>query len=109
MQLLTMNDVIEKSYDDKYTGKILVLKPEALSSEYRSAKYQLFQAYGGFGCDPNKLGTAVFGKFLVDGEEARFDRSSFYGVVKLASYDEWMALYSGIDSYSDQHEDESPY
>ena len=43
----------------------------------------------GFGCDPDKLGTKVFGEFLKDGEETCFTRSDFLGVADESQIPEW--------------------
>lgn len=70
------------SNEDYYENQILVLKPEALSADYRQKRYQLFYATGGFGVDPTKMGRAVYGYFLDDGESTRMNREDFYGVLK---------------------------
>lgn len=55
------------------TGKVVVLDPKYLSSQYQALKWRLFRAEGGFGCSPETEGKAVFGTFLADGEEARME------------------------------------
>jgi len=72
--------VPDSSYAD-YTGKILILRADVLSEEYKSPENQLFRADSGFGCDPSASGRAVYGQFLIDGEKARFDRGDFVGVL----------------------------
>ena len=78
----TSEDCIANSYRHHYDGQILVLPVSSFSTEYQHPQYQLFRANGGFGCDPEKLGTAVFGKFLFDGEECRYRRNDFIGILK---------------------------
>jgi len=78
--LFSMDNCIDDNLD--YTDRVLVLKPDAIRDEYKSPKYQLFYATGGFGCNPMVLGTKVFGHFLIDGEKTSFNRSDFFGVIR---------------------------
>lgn len=78
----TGEHVVEGSYREHFEGKILVLPISNFKQEYQRPEFQLFKAEAGFGCDPEKMGTAVFGKFLVDGEECRYRRNDFIGVLK---------------------------
>jgi len=54
-------------------GKVVILREDYFKPEYRHIDRR-FKCSGGFGCDPNLAGTAVFGTFLADGEEARVSR-----------------------------------
>lgn len=91
MELLTVKDCIpEKDYKDQ----IVVVKPEFFKEEFRLAKFQLFDARGGFGCDPVAMGRAVYGKFVIDGEAARLDRGDIIGVVKPEIYEVWKKEYT---------------
>ena len=76
-----------------FAGKYMVLNPECLKGEYREAKYQLFFATGGFGCDPTKMGRAVFGYFVADGEDCRWCRGDFIGVAKDETVAKWKEMY----------------
>lgn len=85
-------ELFDKSHctqDAYYEGKLLVIKPTSLIEEYRTSDFQLFYATAGFGCDPNKLGTKVFGFFLKDDDECSFDRSKFFGVIDEKYIPEW--------------------
>lgn len=46
---------------------------------------RLFRCLGGFGCDPDKMGRAVFGTWLSDGSSDRIDRGD---VLRLATREE---------------------
>jgi hypothetical protein len=72
--------VIPDSHTENYSDRLLVLKPSSLKEDYRHEEFQYFFAESGFGCDPEKLGTKVFGRFLIDGEESAFRRYDFYGI-----------------------------
>ena len=83
------SSVIPESYMESYKDKLLVLKPTALKEDYRHEEFQYFFAQSGFGCDPSKLGTKVFGKFLIDGEETAFHRYNFYGIANEEKLPGW--------------------
>jgi hypothetical protein len=55
--------------DIDITGKIVIVKAETVQPEYRSLAARRFRAEGGFGCQPNALGTKVFGTWLDNGEQ----------------------------------------
>lgn len=75
-----------ETYKNKFVfltqKKILDYKPE-----YRSGLYQLFYATGGFGCDPNKLGNAVFGSDVL--ESFRVERYQVMGIAKEEAIQAW--------------------
>lgn len=76
---------------ETYEGKFVIIAPEFFKPEFRNAKYQLFHAEGGFGCDPSKMGNAVFGK---DCEETyRQERYNILGVAKESAIREWERTY----------------
>ena len=81
--------VIPKSNEEIYENRLLILKPSSLKEEYRYAEFQLFLARAGFGCDPSKLGTKVFGEFLCDGEKASFRRYDFLGIADENKLPDW--------------------
>ena len=72
-----------------YEGKLLVMNPSTLKDQYKTPDFQLFYATSGFGCDPTKIGTAVYGFFLKDDEHTHFRRSDFLGVIKDECIPEW--------------------
>lgn len=72
-----------------YEGKLLVMNPSTLKDQYKTPDFQLFFATSGFGCDPTKIGTAVYGFFLKDDEHTHFRRSDFLGVIKDECIPEW--------------------
>lgn len=73
-----------------YANKILILKPHALSAEYRNEKQQLWQATGGFGCNPKSRGTTVFAKNIANGEECSWRRNEFMGIADMEKMPEWV-------------------
>ena len=95
----------ESIIDMDLTNKICILKGTALKEEYRKPEFQLFLACSGFGCKPDALGTKVFGKFLIDDEDATFVRADFIGVIKEECLPEWATekmtkMHESLDLYS---------
>ena len=75
--------------EQDYTGKVLVLSPEALREQYWSQENQLWYARSGFGYEPHSSGRAVFATCLSDGETARWNREDFIGVLDDKFLPEW--------------------
>jgi hypothetical protein len=88
-QTLTIADCIPYSMNENINGKLIVIKADALAPEYRSAQHQLAICCGGFGANPNAIGTAVFVKGLLDDKTSRFERYDIAGVVNPAHLPEW--------------------
>ena len=75
--------------EQDYTGKVLVLSPEALREQYWSQENQLWYARSGFGYEPHSSGRAVFATCLSDGETARWNREDFIGVLDEKCLPDW--------------------
>ena len=75
-------------------GKLVVIRPEFFKPQFREAKYQLVLATGGFGCDADKLGTAVFVVECCENpEHYRQERYNLIGEPTEEMIAEWKALY----------------
>lgn len=77
---------------DDFTGKVMVLRPDALGERWQRAKFQLLRVTGGFGAQAGKIGTKVYGTHLADGEDTECRRSDFIGeatpyLIELAARD----------------------
>ena len=72
-----------------FKEKILVMRPDVMREDHWSPKYQLWYAWGGFGCSPGSLGRAVFATCLGNGEEARCNRDDFTGVLDERYLPDW--------------------
>ena len=74
--LYTISDCTDESLSDTcIEGRYIILKEEFFKDEFKNKKYQLVIAAGGFGCDPSKMGNAIFVKELFpDGESYRIER-----------------------------------
>lgn len=76
---------------ETYEDKFVIISPDFFKPEYRCAKYQLFLAKGGFGCDPSKIGNAVFGS---DCEEVyRQERYNILGIATEEAIQSWEKEY----------------
>lgn len=70
-------------------NKVVVIRPERLRAEYRTAVNQLVLATGGFGVYPNSRGRAVFTVNLYSGKESRWNRDNILGVLRPEYMREW--------------------
>ena len=72
-----------------YTGKVLVMSPDTLREEYWDTRNQLWVGDGGFGCSPTASGRAVYATCLGDGEQTRWNRADFIGVLDEQYLPDW--------------------
>ncbi|KJR44842.1 hypothetical protein UF75_4765 [Desulfosporosinus sp. I2] len=87
---LDTEDCILRSNEMDYEDKILVLNPEALMTSRRTAENSLWIAYNGFGCTFGARGQAVYAKSLFSGQECRWERADFLGIVRPESLKQWL-------------------
>jgi hypothetical protein len=87
--MLTAADCVPGGLDESLQDKLVVIKPEVLSPEYRTADHQLKIVQGGFGANPNSRGNAVFCKDLYSDKETRFERYDIAGVIDPAKLPNW--------------------
>jgi hypothetical protein len=74
-----LNEVIPGSNKANYNDKVVVIKRSFFSPEYAD-KDRRFTVSGGFGCHAEARGTAVFGKFVLDGERTQVERYDIEGL-----------------------------
>jgi hypothetical protein len=89
VHVMTAADCIPGSMEESIEGKLVLIKPEALSPEYRSAEQQIAYCTGGNGANPHASGRAVYCKMLYDGDQFRYNRHQIAGVVDPAKLPEW--------------------
>ena len=87
---LDNEDCIPRSNEMDYEDKILVLNPEVLIKSRRTAENSLWIAYNGFGCTYGARGQAVYAKSLFSGQECRWERADFLGIVRPESLKQWL-------------------
>lgn len=74
-----------------YAGQVLIMRPDRMKESYWEPKFQLCFAHSGFGCSPTAAGRAVYATCLADGENARWERSDFIGVLESEYLPAWAA------------------
>ena len=79
----------EDSGELDYTGRVLVLSPDILKEECWRQEDQLWYAHDGFGCAPHAIGRSIRSTCLSDGEETRWNRHDFIGVLKNECIPDW--------------------
>lgn len=94
------------THEQDFEGKVLVMSPDSLREDCWRPQDQLWLCTGGFGSRPNSRGRAVFATCLGDGEESRFDRHDFIGVLKEEFLPEWAM--DGLTQYQRQEADDVP-
>ena len=70
-------------------GTVLVMSPFTLKESYWAPENQLWLATGGFGCTPTASGRVVYATCLGDGEQARWNRSDFIGILREEHLPDW--------------------
>ena len=86
---LAAEDCVPGGMEADLRGKVVAVRAEVLSPEYRACSHQLMLATGGFGCSPNARGQSVFATNLYSGEENRWNRSDILGVVAENTLPDW--------------------
>jgi hypothetical protein len=71
------------------TGKLVVVRPEVMQRDRRTADYQYFLADGGNGCRADAIGSAVFGQTLYTGKRLRWERANILGLADLEKLPVW--------------------
>ena len=89
VQMLTVADCLQNSQSVDWEGRAIIIKPEFLAPEYRSAEHQLVLCTGGSGANPNSSGRAVFVKELYSGKEYRYNRHKIAGLADPAKIPAW--------------------
>ena len=80
---------IPNSNNADYEDKLILIKPDRLAPEYRSAEHQLVFCTGGNGARAESLGTKVYVKELYSGHECYYRRERVAGLADLTKIPEW--------------------
>lgn len=89
MKIITKENCIPIN-NESFIGKVIVLRAESLSPEYRNEQYQILLCTGGNGARPEGLGTSIFCKELFTGEEVKYRRANVMGILREESYPGWL-------------------
>lgn len=105
VEILKSNFTVEEGdylVDSKYLervdmvdleGRVILLYPSTYKVDYRSAKYLLVRATGGFGCSPTASGRAVYYTSLSDEDKGVAYRQDVQMVIKREFEDEVVERY----------------
>ena len=87
---LFTGSMCESAFSDAdLNGRVLVLSTESLKESAWQPQNQLWLAEGGFGCSPHSRGRAVYATCLGDGEQVRWNREDFIGVLDERFLPDW--------------------
>lgn len=85
------NDYRPLKDGETYEGKFVILSTSQFKPKYQTAQCQLFLALSGFGCDPEKLGSKIFGQLYDEVYQTR--REYVLGVATEEAIQEWEKIY----------------
>lgn len=83
---------IPDSEKSNYAGQVIIIRPNALSPEYRYADYQLYYATSGNGCNPEGHGQKVYCRNLYTHDKACFRRTQVLGVIETDKMPGWAKI-----------------
>ncbi|MEG1513392.1 MAG: hypothetical protein RSD95_00745 [Clostridia bacterium] len=86
---ITAEDCFANDCSQSIEDKVVAIKPEALSPEYRTADHQLVLVTGGHGSHANARGNACFCTNLYSGKPTRWERYDVLGEVKPEKLPDW--------------------
>ena len=91
LELFGPEHCVGDRHEQDFKGKVLVLSLDVLQESCWNSCNQLWLGEGGFGCSPTSSGRAVYATCLGDGEETRWNRSDFIGVLDEQFLPDWAA------------------
>jgi len=89
LQTLTGEHCVKGSQNADWEGKLIIVMPDILSPEYRSAEHQLALCTGGFEAKAEASGRAVYIEELYSGKKCRYNRSQIAGIADPSKLPEW--------------------
>lgn len=87
--VMGIEDCRQRGDEESLEGKLIILRPSSLATEYCTADCQLGFATGGFGCSPGAGGRAVYFRELYSGEQCRWDVGDVLGIADTDKLPEW--------------------
>ena len=102
LKMFDYTHCVPDSSEQDYTGKVLVLSPQTLREECWKPEDQLWLALDGFGCGPKAIGRSIRSVCLSDGEETRWNRHDFIGILKDEHLPDWAM--ENLPRYRNQEE-----
>ena len=87
--VLTSEHCLENSNGDDFTGKLLIVKADALIPEYRDSLSQIVKCTHGNGARPNAIGQSIFCKELASKMTAVYYRHEIEGIADIGKLPHW--------------------
>jgi hypothetical protein len=87
--LFTAEHCYPHSYKESIEGKVVAIRADVFSPEYRRGDMQLIYVTGGHGAKANASGRAVYCYHLNTGEHTRFERHEVLGEIKPECMPDW--------------------
>lgn len=111
LQPFTLEHCIPNDNGQNLENKVVIIRPECLRPEYRTADKQLVLATGGFGAHANSRGRAVYTVNLYSGKESRWNREDILGTLKPEYMPDWakerlIQIQAGRQAKKKKHEPE---
>ena len=89
---LTRDACLPGGLADNIEGKLVIIRPDVMQCDKRTADYQYFYAEHGNGCRAEAHGLGVFGKNLYTGTQSRWERPDVMGIADPAKLPEWAKI-----------------
>ena len=89
LEPFTLEHCIPNDNGQNLENKVVIIRPERLRPEYRTANEQLVLVTGGFGSHANSRGRAVYTVNLYSGKESRWNREDILGTVRPEYMPDW--------------------
>lgn len=86
---LTLDACLSGGLGENIEGKLVVIRPDIMYQDRRTADYQYFLADGGNGCRAEAIGCAVFGQNLYTSKRSRWERADILGIADLEKLPGW--------------------
>lgn len=86
---LTQDACLSGGLGEDITGKLVVIRPDVMHPDRRTADHQYFLADGGNGCRAASIGCAVFGQNLYTGKRSRWERYDILGIADHEKLPTW--------------------
>jgi hypothetical protein len=102
--IITKDQCHPHNYGQDLVDKIVAIKADVLSPEYRRGDFQLVWVTGGNGARSGARGSAVFCRHLNSGEHTRFERQDVLGVV----HSEYLPHWSKVKREEFRNEQKTP-
>jgi len=87
--MMTAAHCIENTHGADFTGKLLIVKADALMPEYRDSESQLVKCTHGNGARPNAIGRSIFCKELASEKTVVYYRPEIEGIANYNTLPAW--------------------